>query len=80
MYSAYVLYSENFKKHYYSFSSDIDERLISHNHLSNKDWTRRYRPWKLIHTKYFPSKSEAMKYERWLKSGKGRDFIKTIPH
>ncbi len=80
MYTSYVLYSEKFAKHYSGFSSDVIERLKSHNHLSNKDWTGRYRPWKLIYTKEFTTKREAMQYEKWLKSGKGRDFIKTIPH
>ncbi|MET3730827.1 GIY-YIG nuclease family protein, partial [Moheibacter stercoris] len=43
-------------------------------------WTARYRPWKLIYTKIFDSKKEALEHEKWLKSGVGRDFIKSIPH
>jgi predicted GIY-YIG superfamily endonuclease len=34
----------------------------------------------LIYTKVFEKKSEAMAYEKWLKTGAGRDFIKTLPH
>jgi hypothetical protein len=30
--------------------------------------------------KEFASKANAMSYEKWLKTGAGRDFIKTIPH
>jgi putative endonuclease len=54
-------------------------RLESHNKLGN-DWTARYRPWKLIFSKDFAEKEEAMVYEKWLKSGVGRDFIKTLEH
>ncbi len=80
MYTTYVLFSEKFEKHYTGYSSDVAERVKSHNHLNNKDWTKRYRPWKIIYSKEFITKSEAIKYEKWLKSGKGREFIKTIPH
>jgi putative endonuclease len=51
--------------------------LLSHNQLG-KDWTARHRPWTLIYTKEFDDKTEAMRYEKWLKTGKGRDFVKNI--
>ena len=53
--------------------------MLSHNILG-KDWTAKYRPWRLIFTKEFDTKVEAMKYEKWLKSGVGRSFIKTLRH
>jgi len=30
-------------------------------------WAARFRPWKLIYSKEFESKTEAMIYEKWLK-------------
>ena len=57
----------------------MEARLESHNYLG-KDWTAGYRPWKLIYTKIFESKQDAMIHEKWLKTGVGRDFIKTLPH
>ena len=80
MYSVYVLFSEKHNKHYTGFTSDYKKRFISHNEFGIKDWTTRYRPWKSIHTKEFSDKKEAMKYEKWLKSGVGRSFIKTLSH
>ena len=78
-FTVYILLSEKFNKHYVGFSSNILLRLKSHNEFG-KDWTARYRPWKLIYTKEFDSKIEAMDYEKWLKTGVGRDFIKKLPH
>ena len=78
-YTVYILYSYKYNKHYTGFTSDLDERLRSHNEYG-KDWTAAYRPWKLIFSKPFSEKSEAMAYEKWLKTGIGRDFIKELPH
>ena len=78
-YTVYILFSETYKKHYTGFTSNLTERFKSHNELGN-DWTSKYRPWKIIHFKEFESKAEAMKYEAWLKTGIGRDFIKLLPH
>jgi putative endonuclease len=79
VYIVYILFSEKHNKHYTGFTSSISLRLKSYNEFG-KDWTSRYRPWKLIYTKEFKNKSEAMAYERWLKTGIGREFIKTIIH
>jgi GIY-YIG catalytic domain len=54
-----------------------EQRLLSHNELG-KDWSAKYRPWQLIYSKEFVTKKEAMGYEKWLKTGVGRDFIKGL--
>jgi putative endonuclease len=79
LFTVYILYSEKFQKHYTGFSTNLPERIISHNELGN-EWTSKYRPWKLIWTKAVETKSEVLKLEKWLKTGVGRDFIKTLPH
>ena len=78
-FTVYILFSTLHKKHYTGFTSNLAERLVSHNELGH-GWTSKYRPWQLIHTKIFETKVAAMNYEKWLKTGVGRDFIKTIPH
>ncbi|MFI5130491.1 MAG: hypothetical protein ACHQFX_10890, partial [Chitinophagales bacterium] len=45
----------------------------SHNEFG-KDWTSKYRPWKLLHQKEFELRHDALQYEKWLKTGAGRDF------
>jgi putative endonuclease len=77
MFTVYVLYSSLHKKHYTGFTTNLEQRLISHN-LLGKDWTARYRPWNVIYTKEFENKTDALKYEKWLKTGVGREFIKTL--
>ena len=79
LYTIYILYSHQYQKHYTGFTSNLEQRLLSHNELG-KDWTSKYRPWRLIFTKEFKTKKEAIDYERWLKTGAGRDFIKTLIH
>ena len=78
-YTVYVLYSSTCGKHYTGYTSDLPNRLLSHNHLG-KDWTARYRPWALIYSEEFITQQEAMTYEKWLKTGAGRDFVKKIAH
>jgi putative endonuclease len=75
MFTVYVLYSQNFNKIYIGYSSNIQERLKSHNELATKGWTVKYRPWQLFYTEVFDTKAEAMKREKQLKSAKGREFI-----
>jgi len=75
MYTVYVLYSEKYNRLYIGFTSDIQNRILSHNQLGKKGFTLKFRPWKLIHTEVFPSQKEAMARERQLKSGQGRKWI-----
>ncbi|GGA88791.1 hypothetical protein GCM10008015_31670 [Flavobacterium palustre] len=74
----YILYSEKFKKTYVGYTSTLLERFKSHNQLATKGYTIKFRPWKVIHVEFFSSKSEAMKREKHLKTGIGRDFIKSL--
>ena len=80
IYHVYILYSEKYHKHYIGYTSDLESRFKSHNELGTKGYTLRYRPWRIIHTESFTSKIEAMKREKYLKSGVGREFIKSLPH
>ncbi|MCF3108710.1 GIY-YIG nuclease family protein [Niabella sp. CC-SYL272] len=79
IYTVYVLYAPAYDKHYTGFTANIELRLKSHNEFG-KDWTARHRPWKLIYTRDFDNKVQAMDFEKWLKTGAGRDFIKTLPY
>ena len=76
MFTVYILQSIHFEKIYIGFTSDIEKRIIAHNHPQNKGWTARFMPWKIIYTEIFDTKQQAMIREKQLKSAKGREFIK----
>ena len=78
MFTVYVLYSEKYDKLYIGYTSDLKQRLLSHNELARKGWTVKYRPWKLIYSEELIDKSAAMNREKELKSHKGRDFLRSL--
>ncbi len=60
MFTVYVLYSKNCNKIYVGFTSDLEQRLLSHNELSKKGWRIRFRRWQLIYKVEYSLKSKAM--------------------
>ena len=61
MFTVYVLYSEKYNKIYIGYSSNIDQRLLSHNELETKGYTSKFRPWKLIYTEVFLRNQKLLK-------------------
>ena len=41
----YILFSEDYGKTYIGFTSNLIERFKSHNYLSKKGYTIKFRPW-----------------------------------
>ena len=76
MYTTYILYSDKLGKKYVGFTSDLESRLVSHNHPNNTGFTKAGMPWRLIHVETFDTKKEAMDREKFLKTGHGRDWMK----
>ena len=75
--SVYVLRSLKDGKLYIGMTTDLQRRLQEHNHGKNPS-TRHRRPLVLLHTEVYPTRAEAAKRERFLKSGPGHKFLKTI--
>ncbi|MFZ5551697.1 MAG: GIY-YIG nuclease family protein, partial [Bacteroidota bacterium] len=69
MFVVYIMYSEKFDITYVGFSSDLISRFASHNKLAQKGFTVKYRPWKVVHVEFFEEKSQAIKREKFLKTG-----------
>ncbi|MBN9293379.1 MAG: GIY-YIG nuclease family protein [Flavobacteriia bacterium] len=76
MFVTYVLFSEKHDQIYIGYTSDLINRFHSHNELATKGHTIKFRPWIVIYTEGFDSKTEAMKREKELKSSRGRNFIR----
>ncbi len=77
MFIVYVLHSEKFDKTYKGLTNNIERRLKEHNSKQQKS-TKAFAPWKLIYKEEVKTRLEAREREKYLKSGIGRDFIKTI--
>src|ERR1700730_14439548 len=78
MYIVYVLYFELYYKTYTVMSSNMEERFKSHNELGKKGWTKNYRPWIIFYQEEYLEKHIALKREKYLKSGAGRKFIRSL--
>ena len=73
-YFVYLLLSQE-GYHYIGHTPDLDRRLSEHNSHTNHS-TKHGNNWKIIYTEELSSRSEAMKREKWLKSGVGREWAK----
>ena len=68
---------KNGKRYVGSTSKKPSRRLMEHNQGSNK-WTWANRPFELVYKETFVGKSEAIKREKFLKSGQGRKFLDSV--
>ena len=78
MYTVYVLRSLINGRRYIGYTSKQPfKRLEEHNTNCSK-WTKKNKPFKLVYTEEFILKTEAVKREKYLKSGQGRRFLGKI--
>jgi len=78
-YLVYVLRSEAAGRRYVGQTENLRARLNRHN-AGLVRWTAGYRPWRVVYSEEVGTRSEAMRRERFLKSGKGREFLDEIEH
>ena len=76
-YWVYILYSEKGDVYYKGSSGDPAIRLVHHN-TTERGYTTRYRPWRLVFRKEYRTKAEAQAAERRLKEMKSREMIERI--
>ena len=74
-YFAYVLKSLKNAIHYYGSTSNLSTRLDSHNSGRSK-FTKVYRPWKIIYSEEFDTRSDAVRREMFFKSIDGNIWLK----
>jgi putative endonuclease len=74
MFYVYVLRSGKTGRRYVGSCEDLDDRVRRHNSGEAKA-TRHGIPWKLVHTESFLTRREAVKKERYFKTGRGRDEL-----
>ena len=77
MYFVYVLLSLQDHKFYIGFSKDIKKRLKDHNSGRNTS-TKARRPFELIYYEAHYAKEDALRRERYFKTGKGKSTLKQV--
>jgi putative endonuclease len=75
MYTVYILRSIKHERNYYGHTNNLSLRLKKHNTGKVKS-TKAYRPWTIIHTEQYKTKSEAYKREMFFKSIEGYKYLK----
>ena len=76
-YYLYILYSETTDHYYVDSSSDIIKRVLQHNAGATTS-TKPGRPWKIVYSEIFSTKTEAIKRENYLKRMKSRVYLESI--
>jgi len=76
-YAVYAIQSSVDDRIYVGFSENLENRLKEHNHGKTKS-TKGFRPWVLIYYDEVETRIEARKREKYLKSGCGKEFLKSI--
>lgn len=64
-------------KLYKGMTGNLKRRLDYHNRGLSQ-WTKNRGPWILVYKETCQNKSKALTRERFLKSGKGREYIKSV--
>ncbi len=78
MYCVYAIKSQKDGRIYVGMSSHFERRIIEHN-TGYVFSTKNYRPWKSIYIEQAKNRTEARIKEKYLKSGCGKEFLKSIP-
>jgi putative endonuclease len=77
MFTVYVIRCQKTGRRYIGFTQDVIQRLGQHNRGITKS-TKNRGPWELVYQEHFQTKREALRRERFLKSGQGREELKRI--
>ena len=77
MIEVYALVSEKNGDIYVGISKDAKRRLAEHNSGKSR-YTKGLRPWRIIYTEYSSDYKSARKREIYLKSGIGKEYLKSM--
>jgi putative endonuclease len=77
MWYVYAISSQTKQYIYVGLTSNLQRRVQQHNNGKEKT-TRPYRPFNLKFSEIFPTRGEARKREIYLKSGIGKELLKSF--
>jgi putative endonuclease len=73
----YAISSQSRRYIYVGLTDNLERRLEEHNNGYNKT-TKPYIPFQMIYFELQPTRIEARKREKYLKSGIGKEFLKRL--
>lgn len=76
-YFVYVIQSNKDNRLYVGLSKNPYTRLKDHN-LGRVFSTKGFKPWKIVYTEKIKDRKSARHREKYLKSGIGKEFLKSI--
>ncbi len=76
-YYVYVLKSIRFEYTYIGHTENLKKRLEEHNKGKTKS-NKAFLPFEVVYFEAFESREEAIKREKYFKSGSGREYLKEI--
>jgi putative endonuclease len=74
MFHTYILHSESTGRLYIGSTSNLRRRIDEHN-AGLATATKNRGPWRLVHSEEYATRSLAVRRERYLKTGKGRQEL-----
>ncbi len=77
MFIVYIIYSTNFDQYYVGHTQNIEDRLSRHNSGRSLS-TKKGKPWNLVYTEIFETRSEAMLREKAIKKMKSRTYLEQL--
>ena len=63
------------QQHYVGITHNLKQRLLDHNE-GKSTHTQKYKPWNLVAYTGFADEETAQSFEKYLKSGSGKTFLK----
>ena len=72
-----VLYSQSRDRYYIGSCANVEQRLIRHNAGATLS-TKSGKPWNVVHTETYPTKTDALKREINLKRLKSRVYLENL--
>ena len=77
MHFVYIIYSQTRNRYYIGSCANLEIRLNRHNAGATQS-TKNGRPWKMVYHESFPSKTDAIKREIYLKKMKSRIYVEKL--
>ena len=80
MFYVYVLLSQRNGKRYVGYTGKAPKIRLAEHNAGASQFTNQNRPFVLVYSERFSDKSEAIRREKFLKSGQGRRYLDSVVH